>query len=343
MINDLNNYSYSKKTVLLLNEALNEISLLNQILSSNPKAINLAPHFLLFEAVNSCKLNYLNHDFNLYDYFIDLINDNQIYSAPDTHSVLNYQIGFQSADIFIESPSLDNLISIQRDLLKSDFSDAHKIGETKDYIENSILFKELLQSKEKSILSEFPPLIQPAISYAILLETAPFWTSNDLIARCLLNQELFLKSNSLANMINLSKYFNQTKDVYANFSHNSSDFDLNAWINYFLQGVIITTNSARNELEQLLNYFTKYDALFSDKRLKENIQNILIFILNFPIFSSTQLQMAINFDQYVTAIRYINRLIDKDIIKRISTDTVDKYYYLAEEIFNNFYPTRRIK
>ena len=199
---------------------------------------------------------------------------------------------------------------------------------------NKIL--ECLSDLEKYINLENanePPLIQCALIHYQFEAIHPFIDGNGRVGRILILLFLIFKKLLYHPILNISDYFEKTKDeYYLRLANVSKKGAWTEWISYFLQGVIDSAKESLILIENLMNCHNKYTEILNQtKYLPKSSYLILDELFISPIVQPMYLSEKLGVP-YNSIKRAIGKLKDIGILREYNNKKRNKLY-IADEIY----------
>lgn len=202
----------------------------------------------------------------------------------------------------------------------------HEMKEALNYFEKFLY-------DEKSTL----PVVQIAYSHAQFKTIHPFLDGNGRAGRLLITLSLYKKGLLENPVLFLSSYFKKHQKVYYDKLNNYHDGDVFEWLDFFLDGVIVTANESiavlKNIRELRDNDMLKIQALA--KRESQSGVLVLSKLYENPIVTTKIIMDWTGFTRS-GAQRLVDRFIELDIL---ATDNKEGAYdkkYTYQKYFNVF-------
>jgi Fic family protein len=178
---------------------------------------------------------------------------------------------------------------------------------------------ELMSNLEKYIHSgEKDALVQLAIVHAQFEMIHPFMDGNGRVGRIIMPLFLYHKKVLTSPMFYLSAYFEaHREEYYKRLLYVSKENDWEAWIEYFLEGVMVQSRKNIEKAKAIHSlYDVKKDRISELTRSRYSIK-ALDYLFCFPIFTSTQFIKDSGIPRR-TAIRIMNELSRGQVTKVIA-------------------------
>lgn len=160
-----------------------------------------------------------------------------------------------------------------------------------------------------------PVLVKAALIHLQFETIHPFLDGNGRLGRLLVTFFLFVKGVLNTPCLYLSLFFKQNRSAYyAHLSAVRKEGDWEAWINFFLEGVIETANDARQNLLALRHLFAEDERkIQSLARASSSALNVLRAFQKKPMLSASELARATGLSK-PTVIKSLAHLIALGII-----------------------------
>ena len=192
------------------------------------------------------------------------------------------------------------------------------------------LTNEYMSNLENYIhMDEISLIIQSAIIHAQFEMIHPFEDGNGRIGRLLIPLFLYYRKALPIPTFYMSSFFEKDRSLYiSNLSNISKNNDWESWIKYYLTGVIISADENSIKAKDI---FELYNYLKDEKMIQLNTKNyikILDFLFQYPIFTVPQISKKLDIPNR-TIYRYLNKLVELDILNTSDSDRNKTYYFLS--------------
>ncbi len=182
--------------------------------------------------------------------------------------------------------------------------------------------------------SDMPPLIRIGLIHYQFEAIHPFLDGNGRVGRLLISLLLSAWDLLPQPLLYLSAYIEAHRQEYYDQLLSVSQKGIwEAWLEYFLKGVNQQARESTARLRILGDIRLKYEEIISPERTRITLAQALDFLMGQPIITVSQLQDGIGLNNYVTAQRYINRLIELGIIRQLGGQARNRLF-IADEIYN---------
>lgn len=192
-----------------------------------------------------------------------------------------------------------------------------------------------LSDLEKFINQEdnIPTLIKAALIHLQFETIHPFLDGNGRLGRLLITFFLCVEGLLISPFLYLSLFFKKNRDLYYdNLSSVRKDGDWEAWINFFLEGVIETSNDAKNTLIAIQSLFNKDKEKVSLLgRASSSALKVFECFQKKPILTVAEIVKQTNISK-PTVIKSINHLIDSNILHNNSEKKWGQIYCYKDYI-----------
>ncbi len=181
---------------------------------------------------------------------------------------------------------------------------------------------ELMSDLEKFLHNDeilVPHLVKIAIAHYQFETIHPFLDGNGRIGRLLIT--LYLVSNGLLKKpsLYLSDFIEKNKTVYYEaLTHVRTDNDLNRWIKFFLEAVIVTANSGIRTFQDILTLKQEMDSLIIGFGKKaHNAGKLIEFLYQRPIIAINEIVESLEISK-PTANSLVKEFEAKGILREIT-------------------------
>ncbi len=180
--------------------------------------------------------------------------------------------------------------------------------------------KRCLSDLEKYIHapSKLPPLVQTGLIHYQFEAIHPFIDGNGRVGRLLVSLLLCAWGLLPQPLLYLSAYFEANRQAYYDqLLAVSQQGAWENWLLFFLQGVDQQARAATSQLHHLWDLRLAYAEKFARERTRETLAAAVDFLIGQPIVTVPQLQEGLGLNNYVTAQRYVDRLIELGILRQM--------------------------
>jgi len=187
-----------------------------------------------------------------------------------------------------------------------------------------------LDSFEKFLHDEkvrFPALIKAALAHVQFETIHPFLDGNGRLGRLLITFILYVEGVLKEPLLYLSLYFKANRDAYYNHLQSVRETgDWEAWIRFFLTGVIDTANQATETAQAIIALFNK-DRLHIETSGKSTAAILAIhsFFQQHSIANSSKIKNSCNVS-LPTVLRSLRTLENLGIIEEITGKERNKIF-----------------
>jgi Fic family protein len=180
--------------------------------------------------------------------------------------------------------------------------------------------------------SRLPPLMQIGLVHYQFEAIHPFLDGNGRVGRLLISLLMCAWDLLPQPLLYLSAFFEANRqDYYDLLLSVSQQGAWEDWLIFFLTGVDQQAGEAANRLEQLTALRSKYLEMISGVRTRETISRAIDFLIGQPVITVSQLQAGIELNNFVTAQRYVDRLINLGILRQLEGRARNRLF-VADEI-----------
>ena len=133
-------------------------------------------------------------------------------------------------------------------------------------------------------------------------------------------------------LLYLSDYFESNRqEYYDQLLAVSQHGTWEAWLGFFLDGVDQQAQESTARLRRIWELRLEYAEKIVLERTRETLAKAVDFLIGQPIVTVLQLQEGIQLNNYVTAQRTINRLIELGILQQLGRRSRNRLF-VADEI-----------
>ena len=172
------------------------------------------------------------------------------------------------------------------------------------------------------------PVIQAALMHAQFEVIHPFFDGNGRVGRMLIPFFFAEKNIMTKPLLYLSHYFKKHRDEYLDRLFRYSQGEVDAWVEFFLDGVMEIAEEAAKTTERLsgLREADRDKIIQIDKRSSENVLKIMNHLYRYPVTTSLILQKQLNLTRTKVETA-LERMVESDIIVRTKIGRRDVYRY----------------
>jgi Fic family protein len=180
--------------------------------------------------------------------------------------------------------------------------------------------------------SELPPLIRVALIHYQFEAIHPFLDGNGRIGRLLISLLLIAWDLLPQPFLSLSEYIESNRqEYYDRLLAVSQRNEWEAWLVFFLTGLQKQAQGEIGKIEKLAGLRAGYRSLVASERAHEKLEAAIDFFIANPIATIPYFQKLMGLGNYVTAQRYIEKLVKAGIV-RAETGKARNRIYRAEGI-----------
>ncbi len=205
--------------------------------------------------------------------------------------------------------------------------DQNWIGKKGTSVENArfvppapFILPEYLEKWEKFLLQEdfSDPIVQLAIVHAQFEILHPFMDGNGRIGRLLIPLFLYMKKSLNSPMFYLSEYLETHRDdYYDGLLAISSEDNWQAWIEYFLQAIIVQADTNISKARNILGLYEKLKDRFINTTHSQYAVPALDTFFKAPIINTGDFIKLSAIPSKVTVNDLLRKLAKADIIKTL--------------------------
>lgn len=180
--------------------------------------------------------------------------------------------------------------------------------------------------------SELPPLIRLGLIHYQFETIHPFLDGNGRVGRLLMTLLLCEWGFLPQPLLYLSAYFEANRqEYYQRLLTVSQKGDWGGWLRFFLTGLRDQSNEARQRVNALITLRERYQDQLQDERSFKRLMQVIDFLLGQPIITIRQIEAGIGASGYKVAQRYVNKLVERGILREITGMARNRVYW-ADEI-----------
>jgi len=187
---------------------------------------------------------------------------------------------------------------------------------------------------DKNVL---PILVKAALAHVQFETIHPFLDGNGRLGRLLITFILCVEGLLTQPLLYLSLYFKANREAYYNHLQSVRETgDWEAWIKFFLTGIIETAQQATETARSILALFTKDNETIKSQKLAATALVLHSYLQKHPIVTTARLQKAMPYS-LPTLLRRLKELEKLDIVRettgkpRHKTFIYKKYLDLLNE------------
>lgn len=194
---------------------------------------------------------------------------------------------------------------------------------------------DILSELEKfiNIDDNIPTLVKAALIHVQFETIHPFLDGNGRLGRLLITFFLCVKGLLKSPFLYLSLFFKKNRSLYYEYLNNVRYHgDWESWIKFFLEGIIETSNDARETVVQIQKLFSEDEKkLETLGKAKVSAKTVFAQFEQKPILTVAEIENRIKLSR-PTIISSINRLIDLGIISNTSEKKWGQTYAYSQYI-----------
>lgn len=174
--------------------------------------------------------------------------------------------------------------------------------------------------------SDLPKLVQAGLIHYQFEAIHPFLDGNGRLGRLLVTLLLIEWGLISHPLLYLSAFFETHRlEYYDNLLAVSQQGAWEKWLRFFLRGVSSQSMDATRRIERLGTLRNHYRELLSSERAGDRLLEALDALFERPILTIHQLENALGVP-YLSARRYVEKLVKKGIIREITGHTRNRVY-----------------
>ena len=182
--------------------------------------------------------------------------------------------------------------------------------------------------------SDLPPLIRIALIHYQFEAIHPFLDGNGRVGRLLVSLLLSAWGLLPYPLLYLSAYFEeQRQEYYRQLLSVSQKGSWESWLEFFLVGVDKQARESTSRLRRLSEIRLEFVEKIAQERTRKTLTQAVDFLMGQPIITVSHLQDGIGLNNFVTAQRYVDRLIELGILRQLGGRARNRLF-VSDEIYN---------
>jgi len=182
--------------------------------------------------------------------------------------------------------------------------------------------------------SDLPEIIRIGLIHYQFEAIHPFLDGNGRVGRLFISLLLSAWGLLPQPLLYLSAYFElHRQEYYDQLLSVSQKGTWESWLEFFLKGVDQQAKESTTRLRRLRDIRLKFEEMISQERTRKTLAQAVDFLMSQPIVTVSQLQDGIGLNNFVTAQRYVDRLIELGILRQLGGRARNRLF-IADEIFN---------
>jgi len=180
--------------------------------------------------------------------------------------------------------------------------------------------------------SDLPPLIRIGVIHYQFEAIHPFLDGNGRVGRLLVSLLMSAWGLLPQPLLYLSAYFEaHRQEYYDQLFSVSQKGTWDSWLEFFLNGVDRQAKESTVRLRRLGDIRLKFEEIISLERTRITLAQAVDFLIGQPIITVSQLKDGIGLNNFVTAQRYVDRLIELGILRQLGGRSRNRLF-VADEI-----------
>lgn len=174
---------------------------------------------------------------------------------------------------------------------------------------------------------EIHPLLKAGILHHQFAYIHPFLDGNGRIGRVLTTYYLILQHYEVAKYFILDDYYDVDRHLYSDTLHTADSGDKTAWLEYFLEGIATSLQSAQGRIVQLQQ--SNLDEITGEKRVLVTArqEEVLQIIIEKKAIKTSDIEAAFGVSRQ-QAHSLLSSLVSKGLVEKFGS-TKTSYYKLA--------------
>ncbi|MEX2161094.1 MAG: Fic family protein [Anaerolineales bacterium] len=175
--------------------------------------------------------------------------------------------------------------------------------------------------------SDLPPLVRIGLAHYQFEAIHPFLDGNGRIGRLLISLLLIAWELLPQPLLSLSEYIETNRqEYYDRLLAVSQQNEWEKWLLFFLRGVETQAQDTVQRVGRLAKLRTEYIEALREERTKEKLTKVIDYLIETPITSISNLQKQLKLSSFVTAQRYVERLVEKGVLKEVTGKGRNRLY-----------------
>ncbi len=180
--------------------------------------------------------------------------------------------------------------------------------------------------------SDLPEIIRIGLIHYQFEAIHPFLDGNGRVGRLFISLLLSVWGLLPLPLLYLSAYFElHRQEYYDQLLSVSQKGTWESWLEFFLKGVDQQAKESTTRLRSLRDIRLKFEEMISQERTRKTLAQAADFLMSQPIVTVSQLQDGIGLNNFVTAQRYVDRLIELGILRQLGGRSRNRLF-VADEI-----------
>lgn len=177
---------------------------------------------------------------------------------------------------------------------------------------------------------DMPPLIHSALIHYQFETIHPFSDGNGRLGRLLIPVILCERKILEHPLLYMSPFFERNRDQYVDLLFNVSRFgDWQAWIAFFLRGVVETTQESIETVQRLQDLNAQYHAKIAQARTSALAVRLVDHIFEEPFLTIPRAQKLLDVT-YAAAKAHMEKLVRSGMLHEIDDGARPKFYAATE-------------
>jgi Fic family protein len=176
---------------------------------------------------------------------------------------------------------------------------------------------------------EYPPLLKAAILHHQFAYIHPFFDGNGRLARILTTYFLLTEQYEVSKYFIIDDYYDIDRHLYSDCLHSADKGDKTSWIEYFLEGISTSLQSAIARIDELRRHHL--DHIEGEKRVlvTPREEEVLQIVINKKAIKTSDIEKAFEVTRQ-QAHSLLSSLVSKKLLKKYGK-TKTSYYKLREK------------
>jgi len=176
---------------------------------------------------------------------------------------------------------------------------------------------------------EYPPLIRAGVMHHHFAHIHPFFDGNGRLARILTTYYLLLNNYEVTKYFILDDYYDMDRQDYSDSLHSADEGDKTTWLEYFLEGISHSLQSALNRISELKK--VNFEEFTGEKRVlvTPREEEVLQMVIEKKAVKTSDIEDALEVTRQ-QAHQLLHSLVKKDLLTKYGI-TKTSYYKLKDQ------------
>lgn len=189
--------------------------------------------------------------------------------------------------------------------------------------------QQCLSDWEKFIHAEssLPALLRIAMVHYQFEAIHPFLDGNGRLGRLVISLLLVTWGLLSAPFLSLSEFIEANRQQYYDCLLGVSRYaDWDAWLSFFLDGIVLQSNRSSSRINELKSIRDDYHARVSADRSRKNLNKVIDYLFEQPITTISSARDDLGLGSYTTIQRYFDKLCSFEILSEVTGNQRNRMY-----------------